>query len=249
MGFSRDIKIGEKYKTKSFGTVEVITYKDCDNVEIRFDSNGYTKWVSGGNLRKGEVKNDYQPTSNGVGYFGVGDYKCDLVGGHSKVYAIWNGILRRCYNPQTEKMAGIYKGCYVAEEWHNFQNFAEWYTEKDTGGRLAVDKDLLYLGNREYSPDKCLLIPQWLNNFTLTSTKSRGTCLVGSSLIKSSGRYRSYCLLDSRQVHLGVYSTELEAHNAWKSFKLNVAYSRKIEMDSIDKRVYPNVVTIINNSR
>lgn len=249
MGISKDIKVGGKYKTKSFGLVEVITYKDCDNIEVRFESNGHTKWVSGGNLRKGEVKNEYHPSIYGVGYFGVGDFNCDGIGGYNGAYSVWKGILCRCYAPQTEKMREIYHGCSVAEEWHNFQNFAKWYVGRGTGKRLAVDKDLLYLGNREYSPDKCVLIPQWLNNFTLTSAKNRGSSLVGSSFIKRLGKYRAYCLLDRKQVYLGLFDTELEAHNAWKSFKLSIAKSRKGEMDFIDKRIYPNIVKIINNAK
>lgn len=37
---------------------------------------------------------------------------------------------------------------------------------------MAVDKDLLYRGNKEYSPDKCCIIPQTLNSM-LSNCKKR----------------------------------------------------------------------------
>lgn len=249
MGRNMSVGVGTRHKTKGFGDVEVLTYKNCDTIEVRFDTDGRTKWVTGGNLRKGEVKNNYQPSVFGVGYIGEGSFRCNLIGGYNGVYSVWAGILRRCYRPYTGKELSIYSGCSVSEEWHNFQNFAEWYVKRHSGVKVAVDKDLLEIGNKVYSPDKCILVPQWLNNFTLTSNKSRGGCAVGVNLIKSSGRYRAYCLRDGVIRHLGTFLTEPEAYNAWKSFKLEIAASRKQDMDSIDERIYPNVVTLINSTK
>ncbi len=77
-------------------------------------------------------------------------------------YSIWNGIYKRCY-----KDKDVYEGSFMCDLWKNDNDsFAEWwsseYYECD-GESMAVDKDLLFPGNKEYAPDKCCIIPQTLN--------------------------------------------------------------------------------------
>ena len=38
---------------------------------------------------------------------------------------------------------------------------------------MAVDKDLLYPGNKEYAPDKCCIIPQTLNTMLSNCKKHK----------------------------------------------------------------------------
>lgn len=54
----------------------------------------------------------------------------------------------------------------VCEEWLNFQVFAKWYNENiyQVGTeRMHLDKDILVKGNKFYSPDTCLIVPQRIN--------------------------------------------------------------------------------------
>lgn len=64
---------------------------------------------------------------------------------------------------------------------------------------------------------------------------------------KGKGDFESYCNFEGKRIHLGVFSSKESAHNAWMEKKLSIALSKKIEMDLIDKRIYPNVVSIIKN--
>ena len=78
-------------------------------------------------------------------------------------YSIWSGINNRCYcfNNRT------YENAYMCDLWKNSKDsFAEWYYAnyyECDGESMAVDKDLLCPGNKEYAPDKCCIIPQTIN--------------------------------------------------------------------------------------
>ena len=87
-------------------------------------------------------------------------------------YSIWNGIYNRCY-----KGDKAYDGSFMCDLWrYNKDSFAEWwsseYYECD-GESMAVDKDLLFPGNKEYAPDKCCIIPQTLNTMLSNCKKHR----------------------------------------------------------------------------
>ena len=87
-------------------------------------------------------------------------------------YSIWNGIYMRCY-----KQNDVYEGAFMCDLWrYNKDSFAEWwsaeYYECD-GESMAVDKDLLFPGNKEYAPDKCCILPQTLNTMLSNCKKHR----------------------------------------------------------------------------
>ena len=87
-------------------------------------------------------------------------------------YSIWNGIYKRCY-----KDNDIYEGSFMCDLWkYDKDTFAEWwsaeYYECD-GESMAVDKDLLLPGNKEYAPDKCCIIPQTLNTMLSNCKKHK----------------------------------------------------------------------------
>lgn len=83
-------------------------------------------------------------------------------------------MLRRCYDKQFQERQPTYKGCIVCEEWYNFQNFAKWFDEnyyEIEGEKIALDKDLLKLNNKIYSPSTCCFLPQRIN-VSLVSSKN-----------------------------------------------------------------------------
>ena len=46
-----------------------------------------------------------------------------------------------------------YIGCTVCEEWHNYQNFAQWHEEhyyEVPNEIMCLDKDILIKGNKEH---------------------------------------------------------------------------------------------------
>ena len=115
---------------------------------------------------------------HGVGYNSGGIHVIREGNRKSKVYTIWAALLQRCYSKTNKLKHPTYEGCYVCSEWHDFQNFAEWYVNhKFYGLGYHLDKDLLVVGNKVYSPQTCTLVPRIINNITLSSQSSRGTYL------------------------------------------------------------------------
>ena len=78
----------------------------------------------------------------------------------------------RCYDDKYQLRQPTYIGCSVSEDFCNFQNFAEWYShyKYECKYPLEIDKDLLYEGNKIYSPKTCCLLPKEINS-TLNSKR------------------------------------------------------------------------------
>jgi len=161
-------------------------------------------------------------------------------------YDAWASMLMRAYNRKYHARYPTYVGVTVCKEWHSFSAFRAWWLANYTEG-FQCDKDLLSVGNREYGPGACIYVPQWLNTLTVDNGASRGELPIGVSLYKKTGRYTARCRnpTTGKLKHLGLFSTPESAHDAWRRYKLELADELKQQMDSIDERIYQNVVTII----
>ena len=129
-------------------------------------------------------------------------------------------MLSRCYNyEKMNKRNEVYKDCFVCEEWLNFQNFAKWYDENLWTNELdlAVDKDILNKGNKEYSSDNCILVDQKINKLFIKSNKTRGVLPIGVS--KQGNKFQANCDVKNIQTYIGLYLTPKEAFQAYKQFK------------------------------
>lgn len=163
-------------------------------------------------------------------------------------YTTWQHMLTRCYSASLHAKFPSYVGVEVCKEWRSFMSFKSWWLRNHVDG-WHLDKDIL-TDRRLYSSDNCIYIPGWLNTFTTNSGASRGAFLVGVEFHKPMGAYRARCRhpLGPRE-HLGYFSTEIEAHNAWRARKLEIAKELKEKMDEIDTRIYPRVLEIITAMR
>ena len=161
-------------------------------------------------------------------------------------YRAWSSMMHRAYSKNTQSIQPTYVGVTVCKEWHSFSAFRAWWLNNYREG-FSLDKDLLVISNREYGPDSCIYVPQWLNTFTIDCGALRGEFPIGVSLHKPTGKYTARCCnpITGKKHHLGSFTTPEEAHEAWLKYKLELAAQLKPEMDSIDPRIYNNVVTII----
>lgn len=79
----------------------------------------------------------------------------------------WENMKQRCYSEKYHKKYPTYKGCYVCDDWLNYDNFKKWFEENynpETMKDFVLDKDILVEGNKTYSPDTCCFVPQEINN-------------------------------------------------------------------------------------
>lgn len=171
-------RTGEIRENKHGTQMEIIAYRDNMDIDIEFlDEFHYIKRHQAySNFKTGGVKNPYDVTVNGVGYIGVGKYKTtqeDNPQRHTDEYNTWVTMLYRCY---CDEDTVYFKESLVCKEWLCYQNFAEWYSQNkyEVKGRLHLDKDILCPGNKVYSPDKCLLVPQRINMLFMNKPNKYG---------------------------------------------------------------------------
>ena len=124
----------------------------------------------------------------------------------------------------------------------DFQNFAKWAEENFIEG-YELDKDLLVPGNKKYSPETCVYIPQRLNSF-LTNIKSDNTSgYVGVSKKSDRTKWAANIKIEGKTTHLGMFTTAEEASIAYQE-------ARVIESNKL-KELYKDVLpsNVLNQIR
>ena len=208
----------------NFGSKMIITrYENARDLDVYFPEYDWTfKQVYYSNFKKGKIKCPYEPRYFGVGYLGEGKYKIVENGKHNKYYYIWRNMLQRCYDPKFHERYSTYKECEVEDYFLNFQNMCKWLDEnyyEIEGETMCLDKDILHKGNKIYSRDTCVFVPQRINTLFVKSDKARGDNPIGVTP-RSSGNYQAYCNNGYRKlICLGTYSTKEEAFQVYKQYK------------------------------
>lgn len=237
------IKVGDVFQTNNSGDVIVLKYVDCRDVIVQF-SDGRSKSVYAGDLRSGLVKNNYYPNVYGVGYLGDGEFMTRLTKtAMNSEYGAWTRMMSRCYDSKSLEANPTYAGCTVCEEWHNFQNFAYWYSKQDIPNGWHLDKDLSVIGNKVYSPTTCSLVPQEINKLLLTSVGSRGDYPQGVGIDIRYGTFYASLRKYGKRVHIGTYSTPEIAFSNYKREKeahvKDVANKHKLVLS---EAIYTNLI-------
>ena len=217
-------RVGEE-RLNNFGSRMIITkYNNIRDIDVYFSEYDYTvNHVQYCNFKKGEIKCPYERRVFGVGYIGIGEYSSKENGKTTKCYKVWHHMLQRCYYPKYLEKHPSYNGCEVCEEWHNFQTFSQWYENnyyEIPNESMCLDKDILFKGNKIYSPETCVFVPQNINILFTKRNKSRGNYPIGVTYNKQKGKYISHCNFgNSKSKHLGSFYTTQEAFNAYKTAK------------------------------
>ena len=105
----------------------IIHYRNCSDIDIQF-SDGTIANTTYYYFLKGSVPNYNIPSYLGIGYLGYGKYKSRKNNIKTEEYIKWGSMLTRCYSEKLKERRN-YIECTVCDEWHNFQNFAEWYND------------------------------------------------------------------------------------------------------------------------
>ena len=233
--------VGKVCKSKSSGDFKIVKYNDSGNVEIQFINTGFETSVQLTNIRNGEIKDPYLPSVFGVGVLGT-KYPSTINGVNTKEYVLWVHMLQRCYSDSFKKRRPTYEDCKCSENFKSYEYFYEWCHSQigfDNEG-WQLDKDLLIKGNRVYSADSCIFIPQEINSLLIKRTASRGEYLIGVHWDKTNKAFRARVNKNKgKQEHLGFFNTELEAFKVYKTAKETFIKEQANKWKSqIDPRAY-----------
>ena len=141
-----------------------------------------------------------------------------------KYYAAWTRMLERCYSKKFLESYPTYIGTSVCAEWLSATAFRKWMEEQDWQGK-CLDKDIIFPGNRLYSPETCAFVLATTNTFVIARDACRGDYPIGVSLHKPTGKYQARCKnpFTGKKEYLGLFSTPEEAHEAWRKRKHDLA--------------------------
>ena len=230
--------LGEKQINKDGYLMEIIRYNGHSDVDIRFDDGTVLYNTNTKHFKDGNIKNPNHRGLYGVGYIGIGVKPYE----DSLAYKSWSGMLERCYNTKFKEKRKTYYNCYCDKEWHNFQNFVQWFNSNIWNTEICknLDKDILIKGNKYYSPNTCILVDDRLNSLFIKCDSARGKYPIGVSYHGRDGRYSAQCcFIDNNKRKtkwLGYYNKPKEAFNAYKQFK--ESYIKQVADEYKSK--YPN---------
>lgn len=248
-----NIYLGKEFKTKSGWVGTPISYKDPWNVEVLWQD-GTKSWESASHIKKGCIKPLMQPTVEGIGYFGIGEYVPrtyrDGNKVNEKIYSMWVRMLQRCYNPfeMNKPRNAKYRNVHVDTSWYNFQNFAKWAYAQPMAfdDEVELDKDLLAKDSKIYSEKTCCIIPSEINKFLLeqdTGMYYKGVHVIAPKTPKSAIGYVARCSTGVEREYLGYFPTPEMAFEAYKTRKEE--YAKELAekwKDKVQEEVYNALV-------
>ena len=233
--------VGKVFKSSNSGDFKIVKYNDTANVEIQFLNTGYEMVARLNHIRSGEVKDPYSPSVCGVGIVGT-KYPSTISGRNTKEYDLWKSMLRRCYSDTHKKKRPTYEGCEVSDNFKSFEYFYEWCNKQIGFGvsGFELDKDLLMKGNKVYSENTCVFIPQEINTVLIKRTASRGNHLIGVYWCNTNKVFVAQVRKNKgKSERLGLFNTEIEAFNAYKTAKESFVKEQANKWKSqIDLRAY-----------
>ena len=213
--------VGKVFKSLNSGDFKIVKYNNKTNVVIQFLKTGYETTVRLTNIRNGYVKDPYLPSVYGVGILGT-KYLASINGVQTKEYKLWCCMLVRCYSNTYKKKYPTYEGCEVSDNFKSYEYFYEW-CQKQIGFNNEgwhLDKDLLIKGNKVYSENTCVFLPNEINSLLTRREALRGEHLIGVCWCKRDKVFRAQVNKNKgKQKNLGSFNTELEAFNAYKIAK------------------------------
>ena len=242
---SKETRLGEARMMNCGEIAFIVNYANCKDITVQFKATGEFVKTTYSHFKNGFVKSRFTPSVYGVGYIGY-EKSRDENGETIKSYLVWKNMLWRCYSGEFQKKHPTYKDCYVCSEWLNYSNFKKWFNDnyyEIEGEQMALDKDILVKGNKIYSPNTCVFVPQNINKLFIKCNKARGKYPIGVSFNKDVNKYKVHCSIfnngKKQYKYLGSYNTIEDAFEVYKKFKeANIKQIADYYKEKIPNKLY-----------
>ena len=220
-----DVKVGDVMPTTKSGDCLVIKIEGKGRITVVFKENiNHDIITDYRTLKAGNILNPYFARYYGVGYLGVGKYRMSKNKQPTPSYSAWRFLMMRLFCEKRLLVNPTYRGCTICTSWCNFQVFSEYfYSHESYGLGYELDKDLLVSGNRHYSPETCVMIPQEINK--ALKTVQVNSVVAGVRKRKSSKGYQVRVTEHGKRRHVGEFYTEEEASAAYVKAKEEYIHS------------------------
>ena len=232
-------RLGETVMQNCGELAFIVEYVSVHDITVQFKATGELVKTRYKDFIRGSVKSHFTPTVFGVGITGLEPTR-DEDGEVLDSYKCWNHMLSRCYSAKVQEKNQPYKGCRVCDDWLYYSNFKKWYDENyyEINNKTShLDKDILIKGNKVYSPDTCVFVPNFINLLFTKRQKSRGELPIGVCYHKASKKYQAGLKVfkDGKSTfkHLGYFDTIDEAFEVYKQAKED--YIKEIADEYKDK--------------
>ena len=217
----------------------IVEYVSSKDITVQFKATGELVKTTYGTFIKGNVKSHFTATVFGVGITGLEPTR-DENGELLDSYICWCDMLKRCYSAKYQQKYPTYIGCCVSEVWLYYSNFKKFYNEtyyEVENKTTQLDKDILIKGNKIYSPETCIFVPNFINTLFVKRQNDRGAFPIGVNYDKASKKYRAQLNIfengKKTRKNLGRFNTPEEAFKVYKQAK--EAYIKKIADEYKDK--------------
>lgn len=209
-------RIGEHVILLKYGgyKAEIIKYNDARNISVLIHQTNEIIETSYDKFKRGEIKPKLYRIVQNEGCLGDEYVVCQ------QAYVRWHSMMDRCYSVKLKNRNCTYADCKACDEWKIFKNFKQWYDDnyyEIENERMHLDKDILVKGNKIYSPETCVFVPQKINTLFVKSNSNRGEYPIGVS--KSRNKFEAYITKNNKKINLGHYNTQEEAFSIYKAEK------------------------------
>lgn len=143
---------------------------------------------------------------------------------HCPFYTKWQSMLQRCYSVKSQNRKPTYIGCSVCDEWLTFSAFKSWMEKQDWENK-ELDKDIVFSGNKIYSPTTCIFVSPEINKLLTDNAAVRGKHPKGVSFVSRLNKFVSKCRIGVEEKYLGLFDTSEEASSEYKKIKSNYIIS------------------------
>ena len=162
------------------------------------------------------------------------DYVITPNGVMCKYFSTWKSMITRCYSSKLHVRYPTYEKCTVCKDWLSFMNFRSWMMKQDWKEK-ELDKDILNIGNKIYSPETCIFVSKQINYLLGNNAAVRGAYPQGCYFNKEKRLFQTNISINGKRKYLGRFTTWQEAEKVY--LKAKYKNIMRIALEQTDVRI------------